>query len=84
MPASAAPETGRIFRRETAALPHDDGSGRLQGICNGRSAIASTVTSTASAKRSPSSRRMLSYQARASCKSSFASGVQTTGSVTAS
>ena len=35
-------------------------------------------------KRSPSSRRMLSYHARASSKSSFASGVQTTGKVTVS
>ena len=51
------------------------------GNCNGCSASASTVASTASAKRSPSSGRMLSYQALASSKSSFASGVQTTGSV---
>jgi hypothetical protein len=32
----------------------------------------------------PSPRRMLSYQDRASCKSSFASGIQTTGGVTVS
>jgi|SRR5579864_704311 len=49
-----------------------------------RPAIAATVVSTASAKRSPNSVRMLSYHARASSKSSFASGIQTTGSVTVS
>ena len=47
-------------------------------------AVASTVASTASAKRSPSPWRMLSYHARASSKSSFASGIQTIGSVTVS
>ena len=58
---------------------------RLRPILIGRcSAIASIVASTASAKRSPSAGRMLSYHARVSSKSSLASGIQTTGEVTAS
>ena len=77
LPQSDAPEPRRIFRMGSAALPHADGPDGQQGIAMECSAIAATVASTASAKRSPSSGRMLSYQARASSKSSFASGIQT-------
>src|SRR6516162_6806739 len=50
--------------------------------CDGCSAIASIVLSTATAKRSPSSGRMSSYQLRACRKSAAASGIQTMGSFT--
>jgi hypothetical protein len=62
----------------TAAAAVNDG--KLQWMFR----YSSTVSSTAIAKRSPSSERMLSYHDRTSSKSSFASGVHTIGSVTAS
>jgi hypothetical protein len=74
----------RICHTENAALPHGDGSGKRQGIAMDVQLWLRLLPRLPARNVLQAPGRMLSYHARASSKSSFASGVQTTGSLTVS